>query len=215
MSRHDAAGAPFWDARYREDFTPWDAGRTPAALLDFLAAERAPLSVLVPGCGSGYEVRSFAAAGHRVCAIDFSAAAVERARRELGSAGVLVHRADFFADDLGAPFDLVYERAFLCALPPALWPRYAHRLSELLAPHGRLAGFFFGDFAAAPGPVGAPFRDRRGPPFPLAPGELDALLGTRFDCSDDRPVHDSIPVFAGRERWQAWTRRDPDGRAAR
>jgi len=213
MSRQDAAGAAFWDERYRQDFMPWDAGGTPAAVLDFLAAQTRPLSVLMPGCGSGYEVRSFAAAGHRVLAIDFSAAAVERAREALGSDGHLVRLADFFTDDLGAPFDLVYERAFLCALPPLLWVRYAARVTELLSPDGRLAGFFFGDLGPARAALPGTFADRRGPPFPLAAGELDALLGGHFERVADEAAADSLPVFAGRERWQVWQRREsPPGR---
>lgn len=204
MSRHDAAGAGFWDQRYRESFTPWDAGRTPQALLDFLASEPRPLSVLLPGCGTAYEARSFALAGHAARAIDFSPAAVEHARAALGPDAHLVHLANFFADDGGAPFDVIYERAFLCALPPSLWPRYAARVAALLAPKGRLVGFFFGDLSSPAGRTHEHFRDRHGPPFPLAPGELDALLAERFERIADSAVEDSIRVFAGRERWQVW-----------
>jgi hypothetical protein len=208
MSRHDAAGAGFWDERYRQSFMPWDAGRTPAALHDFLAAETRPLSVLVPGCGSAYEVQTFDAAGHRVLAVDFSEAAVARARDALGDLAHRVQLADFFTDDCGAPFDLVYERAFLCALPPALWPRYAERVAALLTPHGRLAGFFFGDQRPAHDASTTAFPDRHGPPFPLAAGELDRLLGERFERIADCVPVDSLPVFAQRERWQVWQRRD-------
>jgi SAM-dependent methyltransferase len=193
--RLDPAEAGFWDARYRESFTPWDAGRSPFAVTRFLGGERVPLRVLIPGCGSAYEARDFAARGHDVLAIDFSALALDRARAVLGDGTRVLRQADFFADDLGAPFDLVYERAFLCALPRALWARWATRVASLARPGGRLAGFFFfGD-------------DERGPPFGLQPGELEALLAGAFDRIEDSPVDDSIPVFAGRERWQVWRRR--------
>jgi SAM-dependent methyltransferase len=208
MSRDDAAGAAFWDERYRQAFMPWDAGGTPTALHDFLAVETRPLSVLVPGCGSAYEVATFAAAGHRVVAVDFSEAAVARAREALGDLADRVKLADFFTDDCGAPFDVVYERAFLCALPPALWRPYAERVAALLVAHGRLAGFFFGDLGAVPPASAAVFPDRRGPPFPLAAGELDALLAGRFARVADHAPRDSLPVFAGRERWQVWRRND-------
>ena len=78
--RLDPGEAGFWDARYRESFMPWDAGRTPSALARFLDGERAPLRVLIPGCGSAYEARDFAARGHDVLAIDFSPRALDRAR---------------------------------------------------------------------------------------------------------------------------------------
>lgn len=198
----DPAGPEFWDARFREGFTPWDAGRVPAALEAFLAREPAPARVLVPGCGSGYEVAALAAAGHDVLAIDFSPAAVEAARRVLGPLGRLVVQGDFFAHEAGdfdahrlGAFDLVYERAFLCALPRRLWERWAARVAEVLRPGGRLAGFFFWS------------DDERGPPFGLRAGELERLLEPGFERIDDAAVADSIPVFAGRERWQIWLRR--------
>ena len=190
----DPAGPEFWDLRFREGFMPWDAGGVPAALREFLAREPPARRVLIPGCGSGYEVRAFATAGHEVVAIDFSAAAIEAARRVLGELGHLAVQGDFFAHPAGK-FDLVYERAFLCALPRAHWPRWAARVAEVLRPGGRLAGFFFWS------------DDERGPPFGLKSGELEALLAPAFDRIEDAPVADSIPVFAGGERWQVWHRR--------
>jgi len=192
--KEDAAQPEFWEKRFRENFTPWDAGRVPEALEKFLGTEARGRRVLIPGCGSGYEVRAFAEAGHDVLAVDFAPAAVERAQKILGPASERVHLADFFEFDFGAPFDLVYERAFLCSLPRALRPHYVRRALELLLAQGRLAGFFF-------------FEDgERGPPFGLKPGELETLLGGHFEQTSDAAVQDSIPIFAGKERWQIWSR---------
>ena len=193
MPKEDAAQPEFWEKRFREKFTPWDAGGVPSALEQFLKTEPRGQRVLVPGCGSGYEVRAFAEAGHDVLAVDFAEAAVERARRVLGPLSDRLRLADFFEFDFETPFDLVYERAFLCALPRRLWPRYAPRVAELLRPGGRLAGFFFFDDAG------------RGPPFGLKTGELEALLGERFERSVNTAVSDSIPIFSGKERWQVWS----------
>ena len=66
--------------------------------------------------------------------------------------GLQVRKADFFALDEG-PFDLVYERAFLCALPRPRWPDWARRMAELVRPGGELAGFFYMN------------DNERGPPF--------------------------------------------------
>ena len=194
MPREDAAKPEFWEKRFRENFTPWDAGGVPAVLKRFLDEEPRGRSVLIPGCGSGYEVRAFAEAGFDVLAIDFAPAAVERAQRVLGPLSDRVRLSDFFESDFKTPFDLVYERAFLCALPRRLWPRYAPRVAELLRPGGRLAGFFFFDNA------------ERGPPFGLKAGELENLLGGHFVLAADAAVGDSIPIFAGKERWRVWTR---------
>jgi SAM-dependent methyltransferase len=192
MPKQDASQPEFWEKRFRENFTPWDAGRVPSDLEGFLKTEPRGRRVLIPGCGSGYEVRAFVAAGHEVLAVDFAAAAVERAQRLLGRLSDRVRLADFFEADLGAPYDLVYERAFLCSLPRPLRPRYAQRARELLGPRGRIAGFFY-------------FEDgERGPPFGLKSGELDALLSLGFEEIEDRAVDDSIPIFAGKERWKIW-----------
>jgi thiopurine S-methyltransferase len=59
----------------------------------------------------------------------------------------------------------------------------------------RLAGFFF-------------LRDQpKGPPFGILPEQLDDLLVDNSELIEDTAVADSIPVFAGRERWQVWRRR--------
>jgi len=192
MPKEDAAKPEFWEKRFREGFTPWDAGKIPAALEQFLKTEPRGQRALIPGCGSAYEVRAFAGAGFETLAIDFAPAAVERAQRTLGSLAHLVRLADFFESDFTPPFDLVYERAFLCALPRRLWPSYAPRVSKLLRPEGRLAGFFYFD------------DGERGPPFGLKTGELETLLAEHFDQTIDVPVGDSIPIFSGKERWQIW-----------
>jgi SAM-dependent methyltransferase len=189
----DSAQPEFWDTRYRGGVTPWDAAGVPAKLLQYLQG-RAPQRVLIPGAGSGYEVRAFAEQHHEVTAIEFSEAAIEAAQRQLGPLSRLVRKADFFSFD-AAPFDLVYERAFLCALPRRLWPAWAARVLELLRPGGALAGFFFLD------------DNPRGPPFGVSRERLAELLA-RFGLQEDVtvPPSQSIPVFKGKEVWQVWTR---------
>ena len=154
------------------------------------------MKVLVPGCGTGYEVRFFAERGHDVLGIDFADEAVESARRALGRFANRVRKADFFSLAEGQ-FDLVYERAFLCALPRALWPDWARCMAELVRAGGELAGFFYLD------------DNQRGPPFGTSKDELKRLLGRAFELSSEQavPPADSIPVFAGKEIWQVWKRR--------
>ncbi len=196
--RRDPAEAEFWDLRYDARYAPWDAGRVPRQLADFAARFALERRALVPGCGSGHDVRFLAEAGWDVMGIDFSRAALEAARPVLGPHAARVREADFFAPIEGAPFPLVYERAFLCALPRRRWPEWAARMAELVAPGAFLAGFFF--IAAGD----------RGPPFPLhSQEELDQLLAGSFERVEDAAVPDSIPVFEGKERWQAWRRRAP------
>jgi SAM-dependent methyltransferase len=188
----DSSRPDFWDTRFREGVTPWDAGGVPPRLMAWLAARKSKLRVLIPGCGTGYEAKLFAGRGHDVLAIDFSDAAIEAARRKF----IQVRKADFFALEEG-PFDLVYERAFLCALPRARGPDWGRRMAELLRPGGELAGFFFLD------------DNPRGPPFGTSRAELNTLLGGAFERIEDAdvPPADSIPVFKGKEIWQVWKRK--------
>jgi thiopurine S-methyltransferase len=177
---------------------PWDAGGVPAELATHLARRPNAGRALVPGCGSGYEAVTLAAAGFDVLAIDFSPAAVVRAREVTAGSGARVEVSDFFdlADDC---FRFVYERAFLCALPPARRADWARQCARLLPAGGRLAGYFF------LGPTPAD-----GPPFAIPPDELEALLDNAFLRLEDSPVEAPLPVFGEAERWQVWQRRADD-----
>jgi protein-L-isoaspartate O-methyltransferase len=203
FASRDPAQPAFWDERFAAGFMPWEARGAPPAFLRWLdsAALAAGTRVLIPGCGAAYEVAALAARGADVLAVDYSAAAVERARSVLAAEhAVRVRQADFFAFD-AALFDWIYERAFLAALPPRLWERWAERCAELLPPGGVMVGFFFVDDAAG--------EPRRGPPFAITAAQLRGLLEPAFELVVDAPIDaaESVPVFAGRERWQHWRRR--------
>ncbi len=194
FAQRDPSSPAFWDERFERRFTPWDRGGVPQALRDFAAAS-APLATLIPGCGSAYELAYLAAAGWDAVAIDFSPAAVAAGQAAVGPHAARVVEADFFAWQPQRPLQLIYERAFLCALPRAMRPQVAARWAALLAPGALLAGYFFFDDAP------------KGPPFGITRAELEALLEADFECIADDAVSDSIPVFEGKERWMAWRRR--------
>ncbi len=185
----------FWCKRFGEGVTPWDAGRVQGDFASFVAARTQPLNTLIPGCGSAWEASHLADHRWPVTALDFSPTAVACAREALADKAVDLVCADFFAWQPAQALDLIYERAFLCALPRKLWADWGTRVAELLPPGGLLAGYFF------------VCEQLKGPPFGILPEQLDALLLPNFECLTDQPVADSIPVFAGRERWQVWRRR--------
>jgi len=190
--QQNPALADFWEHRYRNNVTPWDAGRVQAALRDFATTHTGQPRVLIPGCGAAYEARYLAELDWQVTALDFSAVAIEAARATLGSHGDCLLQADFFNFEITAPFDIIYERAFFCSMPRRLWPDYATRMAQLLRPGGLLAGFFFLS------------DELKGPPFGTGSEELRTLLEPFFERIADEPVTDSIPVFQGKERWQVW-----------
>ena len=190
----DSNHPDFWSVRYAAGKTPWDFGGVPSALKSFLERSSVPGRVLIPGCGSGYEVQAFHAAGYDVSAIDFSSAAVEQAKRVLGSLAERVILGDFFTHDFGARrFDLIYERTFLCSMTPSRWPEYVNRTADLLLPGGRLIGvFLYGQ------------RRASGPPFPLTELEAEQLFKKRFQLLQSEEMTDSLPLFRDMERWQEW-----------
>lgn len=194
--RHDPATPAFWDVRFEADFMPWDQGAVPQCLADYVVRHPEPQRALIPGCGSAYEARLLLEAKWAVTAIDFSPAAVAHAQRILGPLGANVRELDFFGPPVAAErFDVIYERAFLCALPIKLRSAWAERVASLLPSGGRLIGFFYFD------------QTERGPPFGIDPGTLNSLLSTNFELLEELAPTDSIPVFAGKEKWQVWRRR--------
>ncbi|AGH83010.1 MULTISPECIES: TPMT family class I SAM-dependent methyltransferase [Ralstonia solanacearum species complex] len=201
FTTRDAAAPAFWDERFSRDHMPWDAHGVPPAFRQFCEAQPAPLSTLIPGCGSAYEAGWLAERGWPVAAIDFAPSAVASAQAVLGPHAGVVELADFFRFTPRQPVQWIYERAFLCAMPRRLWADYATQVARLLPPGGLLAGFF----VVVDGRAAAP----SGPPFEITAQEQEALLSPAFERIADAlvPENESIPVFAGRERWQVWRRR--------
>ena len=131
----------------------------------------------------------------QVCKKRAEASPVGLARDVLGEHAGCVQQGDFFLIEQ-PPFDWVYERALLCALPPRVWADWGRKMAELVKPGGMLAGYFF--FADTP----------KGPPFGTTPDHLLELLGAHFTLLEQAPADDSLPVFAGREQWMVWQRCD-------
>jgi SAM-dependent methyltransferase len=194
FSSRDPLSPQFWDERFERAFTPWERGGVSLALRRFVADAARPLVALAPGCGTAHELALMCEAGWDATAIDFSPEAVARARALAGPWADRIVQADFFTYAPARPLDLVYEQAFLCALPRARRRDVARRWAALLGQGGLLAGYFYFDDA------------EKGPPFGIGRDELDALLAPAFECIVDEAVEDSIPVFAGKERWMVWCR---------
>ncbi|KAI9656552.1 MAG: hypothetical protein M1821_004759 [Bathelium mastoideum] len=110
---------------------------------------------LVPGCGRGYDVLLFSSFGYDAYGLDASENAVKACKefaaqagdqypvsdKEIGQGQVHWMHGDFFSDEWrkGAggntlDFDLIYDYTFLSALTPLLRPKWAQRMSRLLAP---------------------------------------------------------------------------------
>jgi thiopurine S-methyltransferase len=137
-------------------------------------------------------VRFLADSGWNVLGIDFS----HRCWARRGARPARQPRyGDFFAPIAEAPFEVVYERAFLCALPRRPWRDRGRRVAELVnrAACSRATSFSTQGSAA---------RHSRCTPWPTSRSSLPA-----FERTEDAAVGDSIDVFRGKERWQVWQRR--------
>ncbi len=204
----------FWQSRFDARETPWDRGGInpqiehwvrSGALRPSQDADARAVSgddarltrVLVPGCGSGYEVALLAEWGFDVTGVDFAPAATERTRNRLralmtSTRGSRMMRAEVVeADVLGfqpqIAYDAVYEQTCLCALYPDHWRRYADRLYGWLRPGGRLFALFMqvSRDGARSGLV-------EGPPYHCNINAMRALFpGTRWEWP--RPPHATVP----------------------
>jgi Thiopurine S-methyltransferase (TPMT) len=192
----DSAQPDFWSQRYRSGRTPWQLDYVPKQLAAFIRALPVGGQVLIPGSGADWRtIRAFHEAGHCVTAIDFSPVAVEQVAKALAEFADTVILEDFFGCDFGPKhFDILYERTFLCSLPPRLWNNYATRSAQLLRPNGILAGFFFYGEESDP------------PPYPLSEARARKLFADRFELVRSEAVTDSLPIFRGMEKWQEWMR---------
>ena len=139
-------------------------------------AVAAGAATLIPGCGAAYELAYLVRGRLGRYRDRFFAGRGGDGARDGGAVGGRVVRGRFFRLRAGAGRStLIYERAFLCALPRAMWPQVAARWAQLLPPGGLLAGFFFFDDAP------------KGPPFGISRDELDALAECRISSASRTP----------------------------
>jgi len=164
----------FWEKRFQSGETPWDRGVANPQLGAWLASGALkPCRILLPGCGSGYEVAALAAAGFEVTALDYALEAVGRTRKLLAAENLKAElvAADALAWQPERAFDAIYEQTCLCALYPDQWREYADQLHRWLAPGGRLYALFvqFPRPGAAQGAI-------EGPPYHCDINAMRALF---------------------------------------
>jgi SAM-dependent methyltransferase len=180
----------FWQSHFDAGRTPWDRGAASPQLSHWIdTAALAPCRIVVPGCGSGYEVVRLAQAGFDVTGLDYAPAAVARTRAALqaASAEAQVVEADVLEWAPREPFDAVYEQTCLCALHPDRWIAYARQLHAWLRPGGRMFALFMQ--AVRPGAASGLVE---GPPYHCDVNAMRAL----FDCTRwdwPKPPYERVP----------------------
>jgi SAM-dependent methyltransferase len=192
MAAADTPGsAGYWDHRFETGDTPWNLGRVSPPLkayADGLIDKN--MSVLIPGCGNGYEAEHLLTLGfNRITVIDISPVLTRRLEEKFGSAAgghLNIITGDFF--DLREQYDLVLEQTFFCALDPALRPAYAAKMQALLKPGGRLAGVLFNRELSTDGP-----------PFGGSMAEYEQLFSPLFRIITLAPCYNSVKPREGTE----------------
>lgn len=171
-STEKSAPEPFWENRWKSGETPWDHGRAAPPFEEFVEREGPPTGrILVPGAGSGHDVRFFAGLGAEVVGMDIAPSAIRLAQARTDSP-----RASFLLGDILDPdpglqgtFDWVVEHTCLCALEPGCRPAYASSIRRLLRPGGAYLAVFYRDP-----------HDDDGPPFGISAEEIDTLFAPAF-----------------------------------
>ena len=197
-----------WDERWRQGDTPWEKGYAAPPLSEYLETGATELHrarrVLVPGCGSGNDVRELSRHGIAATGLDLSAAAVERARQEVPAGREDYVCGDLFEVDwrIGREFDAVWEHTCFCAIPPSMRPAYAKAMAEILPVGGHLVGVFF----LTPWDPG---ETETGPPFAASEEEIETLFAPWFVLKEGRVPDRAYPGREGRE-WLAVLERRPN-----
>jgi len=134
-----------WEHRYQQGDTPWDKGAASPPLVDWLKSQSITGRVLVPGCGTGHDVRLLASQGATLTGLDVAPSAIRMARQHPLARNEEYVEADLFnlpAAFHGA-FDWVFEHTCFCAIPPSRRLAYVAAVNLVLKPNGRLLGVFY------------------------------------------------------------------------
>jgi len=182
-----------WEARYRVGDTPWDEGYAAPALTTFLSKHPMQGEILVPGCGTGHDVRAIAMLGGRVLGLDLSETALRMARSAPHVAEESYEQANLF--DLPAlwtgRFDWVVEHTCFCAIPPSRRRDYLQAITRVLKPNG----YYFGVFYINPS---AP----QGPPHGTTREEISSLFDPGFELLEEWTPDEAFEGREGRELCQ-------------
>lgn len=192
-----------WNAFWAAGDIPWDKGAAAPPLLDLLSREEGRFlkdaRILVPGCGSGHDVRALAAHGARPVGLDLSPKAVEVAR-EAGKGDGETYEVGDFLDGSRSGYDAIWEHTCFCAIQPEQRRAYALASAAAIRPGGWFCGVFYL----------TPNHDGEGPPFGCETGEIHAHFDRWFEF-----VTEEVPSrsFAGREgrEWLVMAQRRSEG----
>jgi SAM-dependent methyltransferase len=138
--------------------------------------------VLVPGCGTGHDVRALAAQGADVVGLDIAESALRKAAAYPPMGGERYVAGDFLnpQPEHTAAYDWLVEHTCLCAINPDMRSAYARAVRRVLKPDGNFLAIFFRVVDDYTGD---------GPPHPISREAINELFGNDFEW-----VESSIPT---------------------
>lgn len=188
-----------WEELYQKGETTWDKGEPSPGLVDFLAGSAAPApgKVLVPGCGTGHDVRAWAGAGFPVTGLDIAPSAIRRAEEKTKAARLdaQFRLGNFLRDEPVAQFDYLFEHTLFCAIQPDERDVYVQAVRRWLKPSGLYIAVFY------------MIDDKDGPPFGTTREELHRRFDPYLALEKDW-VPRSYPNRTGLEWMTLWVWRD-------
>lgn len=152
--------------RYLRGQTPWDTNITPPEVMEFIA-QVTPGRALDLGCGTGTNAITLARNGWEVTGVDFSAKAIEKAKRKAEEAGLGIRFIQADVTDLSMlrePYDYALDIGCLFVLSPEARRSYSREMARLLRPRG-----WYMLYAWLP-------RNWKGGTWGISPEEVEALF---------------------------------------
>ena len=193
-----------WQEAWKAGVTPWDAGASPPALRSLLDRGAVPAGrILVPGCGTGYDLATLARADREVVGIDLS----EDARTAFLAAhpnlpgSVDYEVTNFFSYAPTQGFDFVWDYTFFCALDPDQRSSWSETMKRLVEPGGLLATLLF--------PFEDPISSKEGPPWPINTDLVRGYVEDAFEALETAAVKHTHTGREGKEHLALWRRREP------
>jgi thiopurine S-methyltransferase len=144
----------YWQNRYQEEKTGWDAGTITTPIKAYFdAIEDKSIKILIPGCGNAHEAAYLFQAGFtNLYLCDWAQAPLDTFSNENPAFPKEQLICANFFDLEENDFDYVVEQTFFCAINPSLRPKYAQKMATLLKTGGQLVGLFFGKELGLEGP---------------------------------------------------------------
>lgn len=180
--------AEYWNDRYLDNNTPWDAGQITNPLKDYFdQIQNKNARILIPGCGSAHEAKYLFESGFtQVYLCDWAIKPLEDFKANVPDfpSDHLICK-DFFK--LEGTYDFIVEQTFFCAINPTLRKSYVKKAYDLLDDNGILVGLLFDKAFVT------------GPPFGGTKEEYVDLFTPTFEIRQMKPCENSIMPRLGNE----------------